>query len=111
MRKLLMKAVELAFKSAGDLVTTATLKRRDGEAFDFLTKQITSTDLSITVPVIQIKAKKEDNHLGQTLVFKTKDVPEIDHYDFLELSGITYRIAQPIEINDYITRLTAYRDQ
>jgi hypothetical protein len=111
MRKLLEKAVDLAFQTAGDLVTASAFNDSSNAVFDFLTKQVTKEDISITIPVIVLKGKRKENSLEKQVILKTKDAPGIDHYDFLELSGIKYRIGKPLEQNDYITKLTVFYDK
>lgn len=107
----ILKAVNTAFKAAGDLVVTVTLAAKSVTGFDH------ATQTPIEVPsntsgsaIIQSRSIGKDGTITISLLMKYAEVPEDKYLTVTLPSGEVFRIST-FEANGYTVEITAKKEQ
>ena len=110
---LVKKQVNLAFKTVGDLAHDVTLTRKTNTAFNFSKNTATEEAETLVVKGIPSKTKKrsdERNQQTKRLLFKVEDIGDITAYDTAIINGITWKVGNIIDGNDFIIIVQLHRE-
>ena len=113
-RTMVENYVHLAFKLVGDLAKTVVLNKRTNSTFNFTTLAVRDTEAAgiTTLAVIENTKKSTTEHNARvsSMMLKTKDIGDINHYDSVMVDSVTYKIGPVISTDSYITTVEIYKE-
>lgn len=112
MIKLVDKQLNLAFKVAKDFAKEVTFNLKALE-FNFGDSSVTTSNTDITSKIIDVKSEKvsKDNTITKkTIMFKRKEVGDINAYDTLTCLDGIWKIGSVVKDNGFIGVVDIYKE-
>lgn len=114
----IQKQIDVAFKTAGDLVKTVTIESKSLGEFDFLTQTQSEVVTSRVVKgILSDKLRKMPLRDGlsnatatHSITFRKREVGEIGMSDSLIIDNTTWKIAPPISENDFVVTAQIFKE-
>lgn len=109
-RQTLEKAVDIAFKAAGDLVVDVTFTNKLS-VYNENTQDVDVTVTNTVIPCI-VTYKKKSSESGKStvqaqIVAKSRDMQSIDIGDTITIAGTVWKLNGEANDNQYTVELTA----
>lgn len=105
--------VRKAFNLLKDLAVEVVFTRKNGQAFDFGTADVTTTlapTVIAKVVVVETVKVKERNTVRKTLMFKSKDVGDIKTFETVTLDGVVWNIGEVPKNDGYIVMVNIFKE-
>lgn len=108
------KAVEMAFRAAGDLIKKGLLYKVGSSSFSFASNEVSSQlPLSFEVDVLDVSTRKREvpaNEVVKEFLLKTKQVTELTTLDYVVIDGIKWQIRDVQLSNGFTSSVTVVKE-
>lgn len=105
--------LKMAYRLLKDLAISTTLQRITNVEFDFNAVDVVSDSMTDTVAkAVKVSSDQKSNSatvIRQELMYRRKDVPDINSYTKILFEGNEWTIGNIIKDDGYITLVEVYR--
>lgn len=115
-RKLVIKQVRGAFKTAGDLLVDVTLLQKANTTFDFSTQEaVTAAPVSKTVKAFfsnkgRVKSEEPTNTIRGSLLIMSEELTDAAIYATARIDGVLWNMVKPYKDNGFVVSIDITRE-
>ena len=113
-KSLIDKQLALAFNQLKDLAKDAKFYKNSVAEFDFSTALVDTTPVEQPiVKIVELSTKegnKNTSSIKKKIIFKTKDIQDLNIYSKVEIDSSMFTIVLPIKNSGYITTLDIIKE-